>query len=357
MWRLHRYYLKEVTVSSLLTFMVLFGIVLISVVYRAIDRAQGFGLLEAAKTTVFYAADTIPHLLAIALLFSTVLTFARASQDREITAIRSAGISPRVALASPMLVGILASILAGWAFHYVIPMAHFNKYRVVADNIRQVMLNTGLFEGAMRFDGKGLLLYPKRTNEKGEFEDVAIRLNSKSPLSALEQGGLYEAEIARLVVDSGQEQLVLQVEEIRDVITGARPPDFEFSVDLRELLAGGSRRGEDERDITSDQLLAEVYRGVHHNEGLARYTVHKRGCFALMPCLFAPLGFCIGVLARDRGRIFALVLSLVPLLVFYFVDFMGAKLVRNLDMPILAWLPAMVTAAIGFPFCWRLLRF
>ncbi|MHC5063866.1 MAG: LptF/LptG family permease, partial [Planctomycetota bacterium] len=94
MWKLHRYYLKEVTISSILTFSVLFGVVLISVVYRGIDRAQGFGIWAIAKTTMFMAADTIPHLLSISLLFATVLCFARASQDKEITAIRSAGISP-----------------------------------------------------------------------------------------------------------------------------------------------------------------------------------------------------------------------------------------------------------------------
>ena len=118
MWKLHRYYLREVTINSLLTFLVLFGIVLISVIYRGISQAQGFGIWAMAKTTMFMAADTIPHLLAISLLFATVMCFARASQDREITAIRSAGISPRVALTSALLVGIVFSLVASLAFHY-----------------------------------------------------------------------------------------------------------------------------------------------------------------------------------------------------------------------------------------------
>ena len=95
MWKIHRYYLREVTVSALLTFLVLFGIVLIASVSRGIDRAQGGNLLSAALITFYWAADTFPHLLAISLLIATVLTFARASQDREITALRAAGISPR----------------------------------------------------------------------------------------------------------------------------------------------------------------------------------------------------------------------------------------------------------------------
>ena len=85
----------------------LFGIVLAATVYRGIDRAQGGGLLDAALITFFWAADTLPHLLAMSLLIATVLTFARASQDREITALRAAGISPRVPVVAAMLVGIV----------------------------------------------------------------------------------------------------------------------------------------------------------------------------------------------------------------------------------------------------------
>src|SRR5690606_7493356 len=114
MWKLHRYYLKEVSISAAITLTVLFGIVLVSLVYRAINLTQGFGLLALAKTTFYFTADTLTHLLPISLLFATVLTFARASQDREITAVRSAGISPRVAMVPALLIGILFSLIASW---------------------------------------------------------------------------------------------------------------------------------------------------------------------------------------------------------------------------------------------------
>ena len=72
--------------------------------------------------------------------------------------------------------------------------------------------------------------------------------------------------------------------------------------------------------------------------------------------LFAPLGFCIGVLARNRGRVTALVFSIVPLAVFYFSDFLSAELMQTADVPLLAWLPGVVIAGLGAPFCWKLLR-
>lgn len=360
MWKIHRYYLKEVSISSILTFSVLFGVVLISVVYRGIDRAQGFGIWAIAKTTLFMAADTIPHLLSISLLFATVLCFARASQDKEITAIRSAGISPRVALSSAMMVGIVFSLASSYAFHYVIPWAHFYKYRVVANELRAVILTTGLGDDNIKLQGRISMTWEKDLGQ-GRFEDVYINVLKDDAEGAgggvLGQQGIYRAKMASLLADLENENLTLRIEDLYDPVSGAQLGELSLSVNLRAIVEGGGRRRESERDMTSVQLLSEVNLGIHSSPGGAEYTVHRRGCFALMPFLFAPLGFCIGVLARDRGRVFALVLSMAPLMLFYLSDLLGAEILQRIDLPILGWLPAMVVFLLGLPFCWRLLRF
>ena len=128
---------------------------------------------------------------------------------------------------------------------------------------------------------------------------------------------------------------------------------LELSVDLRELAR---ERGERDSDLRSDQLLAEVARGIHENPKGAEYTVYERACFGLMPCLFAPIGFCIGVLARERGRMAAVMLAMIPMAVFYGCVMLCPALTRALDLPEVAWLPALAVAVLGLPFCWRLLR-
>ena len=172
MWKLHRYYLKEVGVSASITFVVLFGILLVSLVYRGISKAEGFSLVDAFLITFLWAVDTLPHLLPIALLFGTVLTYARASQDREITAIRSAGVSPRVAMVPALLIGIVFSIIASWALHWMVPRAHYWKYRVVAETVRSVLLQTGLMGD--RFSYGGLMMTWESKDESGAWRDVLI---------------------------------------------------------------------------------------------------------------------------------------------------------------------------------------
>lgn len=353
MWKLHRYYLKEVATSAAITFVVLFGIVLVSLVYRGIGRAEGFGLLAAAKITFYWTADTLTHLLPISLLFGTVLTFARASQDRELTAIRSAGVSPRVALVPAMLIGIVFSLIGSFALHTLVPRAHFLKYNVVADSIREVLLRTGMMGD--RFAFGGLVMSWDRKDPNGDWRDVVIRVGThRSELGPL-RDEVFVADRAAVELED-EHRLVLVLDGARDV-AGDRllPEHTRISIDMQEI-SEHDRREESERDMGSAELLAEVERGVHPRPGSARYVVAQRTCFALLPCLLAPIGFAIGVYSRDRGRVAALVLSMIPVFAFYLADFLGAQLTRTFDHAGFAFLPALVLIVGGTPLCWRLVR-
>ena len=175
MWRLHRYYLKELAVNAAITFIVLFGVVLISLIYRGIQRSQGGELLDAAKITLFWALDAVPHLLTISFLIATVVTFTRAAQDRELTAIRAAGISPRVPMQSAVLVGIFLSVAASFANHYLIPEVHFMKYRVIKEVVRTAFMNLGLGGDRIKIpNSERVLTFRRKDEATGDMLDCTI---------------------------------------------------------------------------------------------------------------------------------------------------------------------------------------
>jgi len=355
MWKLHRYYLKELTVSAAITFLVLFVVALVLLVSRGLIRAQGGGMVDAALITLLWALDSFPHLLPVSLLLATVLTYARAAQDREMVAVRSAGISLRVPMTAALLLGLLLSIMSSLGMHYVMPEVHFRKFHIGVEVTANLIRNMGLNGDRITLPGsRGVMTFRKREQE--DFLDCTL-------YCPRDRGNLGLAEevlhIARVSIPRPSERSTsLQV-----LLQGVRYPishsysdgELRLALPLRDLTEKG-RRKESDSDLGSDQLLAEVLRGVHPAPSQALYTLHRRTCYAIMPALFAPIGFCIAMLARDRGRAVAILFALMPLLLFYAADVIGAKLIGSTDWSLCGLLPVGVLLLFGGPSCWRTLR-
>ncbi len=352
MWRLHRYYLKELAINAGITFVVMFAIVLVSTVYRGIQRAQGGGLLDTALIIVFMALDAFPHLLTIAFLIATVLTFTRAAQDRELIAIRAAGISPRVPMAAAVMVGITLSVLGSFALHYVIPDVHYRKYRVIPDLARNLVIGLGLGSDRIQIPKTDFVMTFGRQSG-GDYHDCTIY--GPKPLAGTKSPIIRVDRVSIPPVDEATDVLSIELHGVHDPIGGFMSGGGRLAFSARELV--GSRRREDSGDdLRSDQLLAEVMRGLQPESHEAVYTLFRRCCFALMPALLAPIGFCLAEFARERGRVFALALSLVPLALFYFGEVLGARLLLSTKNPWCGWLPVVLLAVVGVPLCWRQLR-
>jgi lipopolysaccharide export system permease protein len=344
--------LKELVVNAGITFLVLFAVVLVSLIARGIQRAQGGGLLDAALITLFWALDSFPHLLTIAFLIATVLTFTRASQDRELIAIRAAGLSSRVPMTAAVLVGIALSVIGSLALHYVIPDVHFRKYRVIAEVVRNAFVNLKLGSDRIKV---GDYVMTFRRHEGYEYFDCILYCPSDGPLRDLESPILHVDKIAMLPPEEHEESLSIVLTRIQDPIGGTVSEGLPISLSLYDLI-NRERREDSNDDMRSDQLLAEVLRDVHRAPHEALYTLFRRCCFALMPALLAPIGYCIAELASERGRMVALVLALFPLALFYLGEVLGARLLATTHNPWCGWLPAVLLLAAGVPLCWRQLR-
>jgi len=361
MWRLHRYYLKELAVNAAITFIVLFGVVLISLVYRGIQRSQGGELLDAAKITLFWALDAVPHLLTISFLIATVVTFTRAAQDRELTAVRAAGISPRVPMQSAVLIGIFLSVAASFANHYLIPEVHFMKYRVIKEVVRSAFINLGLGGDRITIpNSERVLTFRKKEDGTGDMLDCTIY--SPEPIHPrLESSIVFVDRVSIPPIDEwkASKEIPIQLSGVREPIGSAVAvtdiDSFIIHVDLEALGSAGGRQDKDE-DVSSDQLLAEVMRGVHESPVRATYTLFRRCCFSLMPALLAPIGFCIAEMARNRGRVMALMLALIPLAMFYLGEVLGARFLLSTNNPWSAWMPVVLLLSVGVPVVWRQLK-
>jgi lipopolysaccharide export LptBFGC system permease protein LptF len=353
MWRLHRYYLREVLVNAGITFLVLFAVMFVSLIQRGIQRSQGSSdPLDAVKITLLFALDSFQHLLTISLLIGTVLAFTRAAMDRELTAIRAAGVSPRVPMMAAVLVGLFLTAVGSFALHYVIPEVHYRKYRVIAEVLRNVILSLKLDGDRLPVLDTGYVLTFQEQKD-GEFRDCT--LYSPKPLPGMKWPIAFVDSVPVPPIDEQTVRVEFALKGVSDPFGENRVRSLSFALPLRELAGRRSRQDSDD-DVRSDQLLAEIIRGVHPRPDEATYTLFRRCCFAVMPLLFAPIGYCIGEASRTRGRVVALMLALVPLAVFYLGEVLGARLLLSTQNPWCGWLPAALLAVVAVPLCWRQLR-
>ncbi|MEO6598112.1 MAG: LptF/LptG family permease [Planctomycetota bacterium] len=350
MWKLHRYYLKELSINSGITFLVLFAVVLVSSITRGIQRSQGGDLLDAVMIMLLWTLDSLPHLSAIAFLMATVLTFTRAAQDRELIAIRAAGISPRVPMTAALLLGILLSVAGSFTLHYVIPYVHYHKYRVIAEAVRNAFFNLNLGSDRIPVGDTGYVMTFRRRDGRNYLDCTVY---SPRPIESMYSTIVHVRRI-RSVEDQSDEISIL-LEGVEDPIGGFVAAEIPISLSLYDVTHR-ERRDDNDADLRSDQLIAEVMRGVHADPLAATYTLFRRCCFALLPALLAPIGYCIAEFARERGRVLALVLALVPLAMFYVGEVLGARLLQSTQIAWSSWTPAVLLLAIGVPLCWRELR-
>ncbi|MEL6715740.1 MAG: hypothetical protein AAFP86_18310, partial [Planctomycetota bacterium] len=147
--------------------------------------------------------------------------------------------------------------------------------------------------------------------------------------------GVLRAESARVFLDNDEAVLSCRFEGLRDPLGQTELRDLTLTRSL-ETLANENRRRESDRDLTSQHLLSEVERDVHPLSISAWYVYCRRIAFALLPLALGPIGFALGRVAGDRGRAQALLLTALPLGLFYAADLLGTELVRATDQPLFA---------------------
>lgn len=322
MWRFHKYFGRELITNLGLTFVMLFGIVLLSLVARGISQAPGQSILIALYITLLFAIDAIPHLLNISLLIATVFTFSRAAADNEITALRMAGLSPLRLMGSVLFVGALVSGANSFLVHNLIPTVHFNKYRAVRSAIEQLIMSNRSTTNSWEIAGTSM----RWKRQKGRlYESVTFKRPQQGDVFM--EGFAKTAELGR---DPAGEELIFILSGI-DAYTFKRGEDgrllredsgrseqFTIRINLRRIM-GKNQREEGEKDVNTAQLVAENSRGHAWRPGLTEWTIWDRSSRGLAGLFFAIVAFPIGLLMRRAGKGAAVAFSLIPLAFYYFL--------------------------------------
>ena len=154
----------------MVTFAISMFILVMQFFWKYIDDLMGKGLsISVIIELLFYvSASLIPLALPLAILLSSIMTFGNLSENNELTALKSSGLSLH-RIFRPLMVVVFAIALFTFYFsNYVIPVANLKWHSLIFD-IQNTKISTRITPGVYSKELDGYVIKVEKGNES-EFE-------------------------------------------------------------------------------------------------------------------------------------------------------------------------------------------
>lgn len=358
---LERYILRAIAPYFFLTWLLLTAVLLAQQVGKfaellgisgaPLSIALDLGLAIIPNVSVF----TIP----MAMLVGTAAAFGRMGSDSEIISMRAAGAGTWRILSPVLLLGVLMTLLClANAFEFAPEAAQSMRRSMLRATLHR--LDSPVQPRTFNTQLPGKVIYVRDGDEaSGQWGRVFIHW--------LEPGRelrLVTARSGRIDLTGDESELVLTDAAVTTLPAslkwqeaGAAQVVTERSAQLRVRLNTGraavlrqlENQPTDPEEMGWRELLARLKSRVPAQGLAAEAALHKRLALCTTPLAFALLGVGLGVRARRGGRGLAVILSILSMLLFYFLFLGGDYLGRigTLPAPVGAWLATAVSTAFG----------
>jgi lipopolysaccharide export system permease protein len=172
---LHRYIVKQVLVWLTITVVTLIGIVWLSQALRLIELLvnKGANLSQFLVLTLLSIPLWQMIILPVGTLIATVIVLNRLQQDREITAMQSAGLNNFYILRGPLFLGFMVTGFLYINSLFILPFT-FSSYKSQINTIRTSAPIVVLQEGVFTDLADGLTVYIKERNGKLYFKTIFV---------------------------------------------------------------------------------------------------------------------------------------------------------------------------------------
>ncbi|HEY9284616.1 MAG TPA: LptF/LptG family permease [Pyrinomonadaceae bacterium] len=337
---IERYVVWAIAPYLCLAWLVLTGILLTQQVGKFTD------LLGAAnaplRASLDVAAGIVPNIsiftIPMAMLIGTAAAFGRMGGDSEIVALRAAGVGTWRIVSPVLALGVLLSLLTLFNGFEVAPAAMRSMRQSLARAAIRRLESPAQPRTFTQMPGK--VIYVRDGDEaRGLWGRVFIYWQEARELR------LVTARAGRIDNTGEQSELLLSDAVVTTLPYKEGKLDLsspklvsESSAELRVRLNTGrgalakqlENRREDPDEVDLQTLLARARSPAEGAEGAgeALSALHRRAALCTTPLAFALLGVGLGLRARRGGRGLAVLLSLLSMLLYYFVFIGGDYLVR-----------------------------
>ena len=148
--RIFKYIFKMSMLNTLISFLVIIGLVWVSQSFRSIKFIfeKGGTIIDFFKLSIFSMPAWLSISISFGVFFGVFITFTKLQNDRELIAMKSSGLTS-LQISYPILViGMIFSSLLFLNFHFLLPKS-YSFYKNYEDNLRykkpQILFNENSF--------------------------------------------------------------------------------------------------------------------------------------------------------------------------------------------------------------------
>lgn len=337
-----RYIFFETLPAFLMGVVIFIGLLLMFQVLRLTEfvLVHGVGPKTLGEIMLYLSVSFLPVILPMSLLFSVLLTYNRLSNDSEIVAFKSLGLSMGQLTIPALILAAAATLMSAQTSFYLGPWGN-RQFEVLINDLGRQKVGAAIKEGVFSEGFFDLVIYSNKVDSKnGQLNDVFIydERDPKAPVTIIAKQGNIIQENSREGLSA---LLRLQNGNIhRTHMNTYTKVDFSsYDINLfnpHEL----SEKKKSPPSLTLDELAQELKRNDLDQKQRRKLDIEYQRRWSLSAAcfIFALLGVGLGTVTNrraSRGGGFVLCLAL---LVSYWICYVSAESVaRN------GWLPASVS--------------
>ncbi len=306
---------------------------------------KGIPLGEVAKLLVFKLPSIMVMTFPVATLFGIAMCLGRLSNDHELAALRTSGVSFfRIALPI-LIISFFISVLSFITNEKIVPYANHVSENIIRTIIMKQPLpeikenlffkdpynryfyiekmdaKTKTLENVMIYELESGKLPRVMTARTATLNKLVLRLNNGLIHNFDEDGHLaYEAKFSNMIVNLNEDPLTMS-----DIRTSQEMDSRELSSEISSL----SKVGGSVNSLKTDLFM--------------KYSV------PLTPLIFALIGIPLSIPGLKSGRTWGIILTIVVMFTFYVFASVFRSLGRGGLMPPLlaAWFPQLLFGTMG----------
>jgi lipopolysaccharide export system permease protein len=321
------------------------------------------GLSQVLLITLYTLPYVLFFTLPMATLLASLIAFSRLSEDNEIIALRSSGVSLFQILPPVIAFSVISYIIASLIAIYLFPMGNHAMAQLLFE-VARVNTSIGIKQGVFNDSIPNIVLYASHISASDQTMEGVFIFDERDPT-------LSNTIIARRgKISSNPEQMSISlhltdgssymVSRDLDTSRSLRFKSYDLNIELEDIMHRFSSRMKGEKEMSISELrrqLRQTEKGtVKHN--ILAIEFQRKFSIPLACFLLGIIGLPLGLMVRTKGRSWGIALSIAVFMIYYILlsaaDSLGET--GKLNPAVAVWIPNMVLGAATLSLFWRTAR-